>query len=97
MLVAALVCLLVVMSILVGMLQGSLKARRQLLTERDARQADLLLQAGVNRAQWQLARSAQYRGEVWTLSADQVVDRGEATVTIKTIPAIAPMMVGKYT
>ena len=89
-LVAALVCLLVVMSILTGILQNSLRARRQLRAERDARQADLLLEAGLSRAQFQLARNAEYRGEVWDLPADQIVDRGEAAVTIQANPAEEP-------
>ena len=43
MIVAALVCLLIVTSIVGSMLQGALRARRQLHAERNRRQAELLL------------------------------------------------------
>lgn len=85
-LVAALVCLLVVMSILAVMLQGTLRVRRQLHTERDARQAQFLLQAGIDRAAFQVSRDANYRGELWKLPPDAIIGKGKGQVTIDVSP-----------
>ena len=82
-LIATLVCMIVVTGILGAMLRGTLRERRQLHVERDRRQTELLLQAGADRAAFQLAREADYAGEIWKLPADAIVGGGEATVTIK--------------
>lgn len=81
-LVVALVCLLIVMTLLGSMLQGTLRVRRQLHAERDLRQTELLLQAGADRAAYRLATAADYRGETWMLPAEAIVGRGEGQVTI---------------
>jgi Tfp pilus assembly protein PilX len=81
-LIVALVALVVVMAMLGSMLTGTLRARRQLHAERDRRQTELLLQAGLERAAFQLGRDAAYRGESWELAADDVVGTGEGKVTI---------------
>lgn len=83
-LVAALVCLLVVMSILGCMLQGALRARRQLHVERDLRQAEFLLQAGADRAAFRMHSDIEYRGETWSISPDQIVGNGRGQVMIST-------------
>jgi hypothetical protein len=81
-LVAALVCMLVVMTIVGSMLQGTLRARRQLHAQRDLRQTELLLEAGLDRAALRLAREADYRGETWKIPADQIAGRGDGQVTV---------------
>jgi len=80
--VVTLVCLVIVMGMIASMLSGSLRARRQLHAERDRRQAELLLQAGVDRAIFKIAKDAEYRGESWQLPADSVLGSGEGAVTI---------------
>ena len=86
-LVAALVCMLVVMMILGIMFQGVVRAHRQLHRERDLRQTELLLQAGCDRAAFQLSNANDYHGETWNLPADMVVGTGRGRVTIETIPS----------
>jgi hypothetical protein len=81
-LVAALVCLLVMMTILGNMLLGSTRARRQLHPERDLRQTELLLAAGAQRAAYRLATQPEYRGETWRLPAESIVGDGAGEVTI---------------
>jgi Tfp pilus assembly protein PilV len=81
-LVAALVCLLVVTTLLSTMLQTALRSRRQLHRERDLRQTELLLQAGMARAAFQLANQPEYRGEMWNLPAVAIVGSGGGQVTI---------------
>jgi hypothetical protein len=81
-LVAALVCLLIVMAMLGAMLQGTLRSRRQMHVQRDLRQCELLLQAGALRAAFRLANEADYRGETWAVPAEAVVGTGEGQVTI---------------
>jgi hypothetical protein len=83
-LVAALVSMLVVMTMVGTLLQGSIRARRQLRVERDLRQTELLLEAGFDRAAMRLSREADYRGETWRLSSDQIVGRGDGQVVITT-------------
>lgn len=86
-LVAALVCLLIVMGMLGSMLQGTLRAHRQLHRERDLRQTELLLQAGSDRAVYRLANETSYRGETWNLPADAIAENGAGRVTIEISPA----------
>jgi hypothetical protein len=81
-LIAALVCMLVMMTILGGMLLGSLRASRQLHPERDLRQTELLLAAGIQRAANRLATQPDYRGETWRLPAESIVGDGAGEVTI---------------
>lgn len=80
--VVAMACLTVVTTMLVTMLQGTLHVRRELHAQRDLRQTELLLAAGMDRAEYRLTREADYRGETWRLPADAVVGRGNAKVTI---------------
>lgn len=82
-LIVALVCLLIVMALVGSLLQGTLRARRQLHAERDRRQTELLLQAGIERAAFRLAKEADYRGETWALPAESLLGTGEGQVTIK--------------
>lgn len=88
---AALACLLIVMSILGSMLQGALRARRQLHVERNCRQTECLLQAGLERAAYRLANEADYRGETWKLkiapaAALSNADQHDAQVVIEASP-----------
>lgn len=80
--IAALVCLLIVMALLGAMLQGTLRARRQMHVERDLRQCELLLQAGAERAVHRLAQESDYRGETWTVSANANLGLADGQVTI---------------
>jgi len=87
MVVASMVCLLIVTSIVGSMLQTAVRARRQLHAERDRRQAELLLEAGADRAASRLAADANYRGDTWTLSAAAIVGSGDGRVTTELMPA----------
>jgi type II secretory pathway component PulK len=79
--VAALVCLLIVTSIVTSMLRHTLDVRRHLRAERDRRQVELLVAAGVSRAVQRIAADARFRGDTWNLRADEIVGRGDARVT----------------
>jgi hypothetical protein len=79
-LVVALVCLLIVMSLLGSMLQGALRAQRQLHSERDRRQTELLLAAGADRAAVLLSTQPDYRGDTWHLPAASITGRGTGQV-----------------
>jgi len=81
-LIAALVALVIVTSILGSMLLGALATSRQLHAERDLRQCELMLQAGVDRAHFRLRRDANYRGETWSLPAATIVGAGDGQVAI---------------
>jgi hypothetical protein len=79
----ALLCLLIVMTILGQMLKTSMQAQRQLHPERDLRQTELLLQAGADRAAYRLAKEKSYSGETWHLPADAVAGTAAGQVTIQ--------------
>ncbi len=83
-LIVALVCLLIVVGLLGTMLQGTLLVHRQLHTERDRRQTELLLQAGMDRAAFRLASEIDYRGETWNLPAASILGTRDGRVTIET-------------
>ena len=82
-LVAALVCMAIVMALLGSMLLAALRSSRQLHAERDLRQCELLLAAGLDRAAYRLAKVPDYRGETWTLPAAAIVAAGDGQVTIE--------------
>ena len=81
-LIVTLVCLAVVMALLGSMLLALLRTGRQLHVERDLRQCELLLQAGLERAAYRLATRPDYRGETWTLGEDEIISAGKGQVTI---------------
>ncbi len=83
---AALACLLVATSIALAMLHSSLRARRQLHTERDRRQCEMLLQLGAERARVRLAADTEYRGEVINVPSEAVTGRGAGRITTQISP-----------
>ncbi len=85
-LIAALVCLSIVMALVGCMLLAALQAGRQLHVQRDLRQCELLLAAGVARAVNLASNSAEYRGEKWRMSAEQIIGNAAGEVTIEIVP-----------
>jgi type II secretory pathway component PulK len=86
-LIVALLCLLVVMSLLGTMLLAAMQSTRQLHAERDLRQCELLLQAGIERALTRLAEQPDYQGETHELTAAEIIDQGTGRLTIAVTPA----------
>jgi hypothetical protein len=82
-LIAALVCLLVVMSLIGSMLQSALRSRRQLHSQRDLRQTECLLEAGVDWAAFRLRDDADFAGETWDVPAAEIIGRGDGQVVIE--------------
>jgi hypothetical protein len=75
--------LLVVLGILSGMLHSAIRARRQLHAERDLRQTEMLLEAGLDRAASALRQSADYRGETWNIPAADILGRGDGQMVVE--------------
>ena len=92
-LVVALVCLLIVTAMIGTMLERAVSARRHLRVERDRRQAELLLQAGADRAALQLVRQSDYRGETWTTPEGVMAGRGQVTIEALRASESAPWRV----
>jgi Tfp pilus assembly protein PilV len=82
-LIAVLVCLVIVMALLGNMLVGALRIGRQMRGERDRRQCELLLQAGLDRAALRASAAAPYSGEVWNVSSADISGTGDGQVTIR--------------
>ncbi|TWT97983.1 hypothetical protein Pla108_21380 [Botrimarina colliarenosi] len=78
-LIAAIVCLVVAMSILSTMVAGSLTQRQQLASEKNARQVALLVVAGRDRAIARLVDDSEYDGESWR----PTIAKLEATVEVR--------------
>lgn len=81
-LIVALVCLFVSVTMVGALLEGTLRARRQLRAVRDLRQTELLVQAGIQRARYQYAQDREYQGETWNIEGSDMPTEGNATVTI---------------
>ncbi|MCA9186371.1 MAG: hypothetical protein R3E01_33780 [Pirellulaceae bacterium] len=81
-LVLVLICLTIVVAILTTMIGKSLRIRRQLLTERDARQAELWLDAALTRAVFQLRSDEHFAGESWNVSSSEKGDDVVADIAL---------------
>ena len=64
-LICVLVCLLVASAMVTATTRSALQARRNVRLQRQMRQTELLLDAGVLRAARQLQLSGEYEGETW--------------------------------
>jgi len=80
-LVCVLVCLAVATALVTSTVQTALRARSETRKQRELQQAELLLEAGAQRAARELASDTEYVGETWQL-ASGVCGREPATVTI---------------
>jgi hypothetical protein len=58
-----------------------------LRAERDRRQAELLVEAGADRAYRLLTSQPGFRGDVWDLPADAIVGSGAGRITTELSPA----------
>jgi hypothetical protein len=84
--VAALVCLLVVMLIAAGVLR-LVRSERGLLENEERRlQADWLVESGLERALARLGTEPAYRGETWSLPAEDLGGAAAAVVTVTVEP-----------
>lgn len=81
-LIVALTCMAIVIAIIGLLFSSSLRTRRQLHAERDLRQVELLVDAGLRRAAVKLSAEESYVGETWRIPADQLLHNGAAEVTI---------------
>ncbi len=87
-LVAVMACLAVASMIFISVVKTAALGHRA--TQSDARQvqAAWLAESGLERAAWQLANDADYAGETWTLSADELAGPHDAVVEIE-VEAVA--------
>lgn len=81
-LVAAMACLLIAMSLAVTALADVLLQRKQLRVERSARQAELLLTAGRDLAAARLASDASYAGDKSELTVPTAGEFARAEIEI---------------
>lgn len=82
-LVMVLVCMMVALAILVSLVKLAAAGRRMVDEQSWQVQAVWLAESGLERAAWRLATDADYTGETWTLSADQLAAADAAVVTIQ--------------
>lgn len=82
-LICVVACISIVSSILMGATHSALRARSQVRVERQLRQVELLLEAGVRRAAARAAEQDEYDGETWTLAADAIPEFARGRVDIE--------------
>ncbi len=85
-LMSVLVCLAVAMMLFMAWLKTAAMERRQLRAQQDRLQAEILADAGLDRAAAQLHSAGDYSGETWQIGAEAFAGRGAATVTIHVEP-----------
>jgi hypothetical protein len=85
-LICVLVCLAVATALVVQTTLSALRARRDVRTQSQLRQTELLLEAGVERAAQQLGANADYTGEIWSLSPQSIPGCNLVQIEIKVTP-----------
>lgn len=85
-LMSVLVCMAVAMTLFLAWLKTAAMERRQLRAQQDRLQAEILADAGLDRAAAQLQSTGDYSGETWQIGAEAFAGRGAATVTIQVKP-----------
>ncbi len=86
-LMSVLVCIAVAMVLFLAWLKTAAMERRQLRSQQDRLQAEILADAGLDRAAAQLQSTGDYSGETWQIGAEAFAGRGAATVTIQVRPS----------
>jgi hypothetical protein len=85
-LMSVLVCMAIAMVLFLAWLKTAAMERKQLSAQQDRLQAELLADAGLDRAAAQLQSKGDYSGEIWQIGAEAFAGRGAATVTIQVKP-----------
>ncbi len=86
-LVCMLVCVAIATSLVAATLQSALRARRELRLQRQLRQTELLLTAGLERAVARLRADPAYQGETWELEPTTLPGNPPGSVRIEVNPA----------
>ncbi len=94
-LVCVLACMVVAMALVVSTTRSALRARREVRTQRQLRQVEFVLEAGIQRAARQLSNHAEYRGETWNLSptATAGLDSVQVEIEVSSIDGARPRQV----
>ncbi len=87
--VTMLIGLIILGIVAASLLKVALGRRGLAHTEEAQRQAELVLEAGIDRATARLAANPQYAGEVWSIPVTEL-GRGSAEVTIQLEPMPDP-------
>lgn len=80
--VPVLLCFVLILLISGGLLKIGLAQRGQIGSEERALQTEWLVESGIERAAAKLAVSADYQGETWNLTPDEMNGPWPGTVTI---------------
>ena len=81
--VVVMVCLVLATLMLASLLRVAVVQRRQVQREEARVQARWLVESGLSRAAGRLAAEADYTGETWVVSADELTGQGEGEVRIR--------------
>ncbi len=82
-LLVAIVCVSIAVAVMYGIVQLAVLAHREVDLEQRRAQASWVMESAVDRAAAQLAADADYVGEEWSLSAEELGTRYAAEVQIQ--------------
>ncbi|TWU28053.1 hypothetical protein [Bythopirellula polymerisocia] len=87
-LICVLACLVIITSMVTATIRSALRSHLEVRQQRNLRQAELILEAGILRARQQVLADPDYKGEVWQLAVDTIPGTDSATIEIATQPAV---------
>ena len=82
-LLVAIVCVSIAVAVMYGLVQLATQTHREVGLEQRRTQARWILESAVDRAAAQLDAEKEYRGERWTIEAQELGGRDDAEVTIQ--------------
>jgi len=80
--VCVLACMLVATALVVSATKAALQTRREVRTQHQLRQVELVLEAGIQRAARQLQDNTDYRGEIWKPSPAATSDLAQVKIEV---------------
>ncbi len=85
-LLVAIVCVSIAVAVMYGIVQLAMQAHREVALEQRRAQARWIMESALDRTAAQLGADADYGGEQWSLSADELGGRYVADVRIQVEP-----------
>ena len=82
-LLVALVCVSIAVAVMAGIVRLAIQTHREVSLEQRRSQARWILESAVDRAAAQLAKDGEYRGEHWSISAEELGSHDNAEVRIQ--------------
>ncbi len=93
-LICVLACLAIVTAMVTTTIRSALRSHLEVRRQRELRQTELVLEAGIMRAYQQVVANPNYEGEIWQLAAGTIPGGQLATIEIVVQPAEESRIIG---